>query len=100
MHLFGHTRTINANNLNVVRLAATDVRAITHACLQNLPCMMPRIANACWSMTCASSWSILDPTPRFRQPNSIRWSSFWDQICTSYCPTNPPALTVAGQSHQ
>ena len=72
MHRFGPTGTINANNLNVVRLAATDVRAITHACLEKLPCMMPRIANACWSMTFASRWLILEPTPRYRQPNSMR----------------------------
>jgi hypothetical protein len=42
----------------------------------------------------------LDTTPRFRQPSSMRWSSFWAQICASYCPTNPPALTVAGQSRE
>ena len=100
MNRLGSTRTINANNLNVVRQAATDVRAIIHACLEKLPCMMPRIANACWSMSCAPSWSILDTTPRFRQLSSMRWSSFWAQICTSYCPTNLPALTVAGQSRE
>lgn len=100
MRLFGAICTTKTNNLNVVWLAATDVRAIMHTCLEKLPCMIPMIANACWSMTCASSWSILDQTPRFRQLNSIRWSSFWDQICASYCPTNPPALTVAGQSRK
>jgi hypothetical protein len=42
----------------------------------------------------------LDQTPRFRQPNSMRWNSFWAQIFASYCPTNPPALTVAGQSRE